>query len=187
VRAAPAEVFAAERRGHGKRWGATGSGVSSTLGQLWVNSGATLGQGSACLFRGMEHAAGIGHGRDLGVRGDFVGLADLEWPERSTQVARPPNSHDTPAPTELTCRIAPDLREGEPTEPIRSTATRTYCDQHESDERVEAQSCSFATDVVVRPTHLQRAAHPRPDRVRCSFQEDRRVHTCGPEPRGGLL
>jgi hypothetical protein len=36
-------------------------------------------------------------------------------------------------------------------------------------------------------THLQRAVHPRPDRVRCSFEEDRRVHTCGPEPTGGLL
>jgi hypothetical protein len=35
--------------------------------------------------------------------------------------------------------------------------------------------------------HRQRAAHARPDRVRCSLREDRRVHTCGPEPAGGLL
>jgi hypothetical protein len=36
-------------------------------------------------------------------------------------------------------------------------------------------------------THLQRAVHPRPNRARCSFEEDRRVHTCGPDPTGGLL
>ena len=38
-----------------------------------------------------------------------------------------------------------------------------------------------------RDTHLQRAAHPCPDRVRFSIEEDRPVHTCGPKPAGGLL
>jgi hypothetical protein len=38
-----------------------------------------------------------------------------------------------------------------------------------------------------RHTYLQRAAHPRSDRVRSSFREDRRVHTCGLEPTGALL
>ena len=32
----------------------------------------------------------------------------------------------------------------------------------------------------------RQVARPRPDRVRCSFEEDRRVHTCGPEAAGGL-
>ena len=32
------------RRGRAKRWGATGSGVSSIVGQLCVNSPSTLGQ-----------------------------------------------------------------------------------------------------------------------------------------------
>ena len=160
---------------------------ASTLGQLWGNSASTLRQGSACLFRGMEHAASIDHGRDLVVRDVFVGFAGFWWPGHSTEVAGPPNSHDTPVPRiQPLCRISPDLVGGEPTEPIRSATTPTYCDQHESDERVQAQTCPCATDLVVRPTHLQRAAHPRPDRVRCWFREDRRVHTCGPEPGGGL-
>jgi hypothetical protein len=35
--------------------------------------------------------------------------------------------------------------------------------------------------------HPQQAVHPRPDRVRCSIEEDRRVHTCGLGAAGGLL
>ena len=188
MRPASVENFTADRRGRQKRWGATGSGVSATLRQLCGNSAATLGQlwgkGRRVYFVDMEHAAGIGHGEDLAVRGDFVGFASLGWPGHSTQVARPPSSHRTPAPTELMGRISPGLLEREP---IRSTATRTDCNQHESDERVEAQTCSCATDLVARLTYLRRATHPRPERARSSIEEDRRVHTCGPEPRGGLL
>ena len=165
--------------------------MSATLGQLWGNSGATLrqlcGKGWRVYSADMDYAAGIGHGRDLGVNNDFVGFTGLWWPERSTRLARPSNSHDTPIPTELMCRIAPDLLEGEPTEPIRSTATLTHGDQHEPDESVKAQTCPLATDLVVRRPHLHRTVHPRPDRVRSLHGEDRRVHTCGPEPRGGLL
>ena len=183
VRAASVEDFTADRRGRAKRWGVTGFAVLSIrcqgLGQLCV-------KGRRVYFVDMEHAAGIGHGRDLGVRGDFVGFADLWWPGHSTRVARPANSHDTPVPTELMCRIAPDLLEREPTDPIRRTATPTHDDQHESAERVEAQTCPFASGLVVRPTHLQRATHPCPDRVSYSLEEDRRVHTCGPNPAGSL-
>ena len=159
--------------------------------QLSVNSGATLRQlwvkGRRVYFADMGHAAGIGHGRDLVVRVDFVGFAGLWWHGHNTRVARPPNPHDTPALTELMCRISPDLLEREPTEPIRSAATPTHDDQHESDERVEAETCPFASNLLQHHPDLQRAAHPRSDRVRCSFEEDRRVHTCGPDSRGGLL
>ena len=134
----------------------------------------------------MEHAAGVGHGRDLVVTGDFVGFAGFWWPGHGTRVALPSNSSDTTVPIELMCRIAPDLREGEPTDQFRSAAASTCCDQHETDERAQVQTCHQAYNLLQHHPHLQRAAHPGPDRVRCSFEEDRRVHTCGPEPGGGL-
>ena len=132
----------------------------------------------------MEPATGIGHGRDLAVNGDSVGFW---WPERSTQVAWPPNGHDTPASTQLTDQIPPDSPEGEPTERIRSTTAVLCADRHRTKPHLQPQACPFATDRIVRHLHLQRVTGPRSDRVRCLFEEDRRVHTCGSEPRGGLL
>ena len=150
--------------------------------QLW-------GKGRRVYFVDMEPAAGISHGRDLVVRGDFVGFADLGWPGHSRQVAGPSSSHNTPVPRpQLMGRISPDLLEGKPREQFsNTTATATHDDQIESDERVEAQICPFASNLLQPHPHLQRAAHPRPDRVRCSLEEDRRVHTCGPEPTEALL
>ena len=188
MRTAPLEDFTADRRGRENRCGATGSGVSATLGQLSGNSRATLrqlcGKGRRLYFVDMEHAAGIGHGREPAVRGDFVGFAGLGRPGHSTQVARPLSSDDKPFPTELMCRISPDLLEREP---IRSRATATRDDQHESDERVEVETRLCASNLLQHHPHLQRAAHQCSYRVRCSFEEDRRVHTCGPEPTGALL
>ena len=130
--------------------------------QLWGNSRATLrqlcGKGRRVYFVDMGHVVGIGHGGDLVVNGDFVGFAGLWWSERSTQVARPSNSHDTPVPTELVCRISSDLVEGEPPEQFPSTAAATYCDRLETDERARVQNCPYAAGRVVRHTHLQRVA-----------------------------
>ena len=106
----------------------------------------------------MEHTAGIGHGRDLVVNDDVVGLADFEWPERSTRLAGPPNSHYIPVRTELMYRISPDLLEGEPPDQYPSAAAAIYCDQLERDERVQARTCPFVAGRVVRHTHLQRVA-----------------------------
>ena len=161
------EDFTADRRGCAKLYGATGFGVSATLGQLSGNSRATLRQlwvkGRRVYFVDMEHAAGIGHDRDLGVRGDFVGLARFWWPERRTQMAPPPDSYQTPVPSSSpTDRMSPDLVEGEPPEQFPSTTTPTRRDQIHTDEPVEAQACPHAAGRVVRHTHLQRVAFGLP-------------------------
>ena len=131
--------------------------MSSTLGQL-------CGKGRRVYFVDMEYAAGIGHGRDLGFRDDCVGFW---WPGYSTQVARPSNGHDTPVPTELLCRIAADVLEGEPPEQFPSTATATYCDRLETDEHARVQNCPHAAGRVVRHTHLQPVARHRGRGVSC--------------------
>jgi hypothetical protein len=192
VRAASVEDFTADPRGHEKRWGPTGSRVSATLRQLSGTSGATLrqlcGKGRRVYFVDMEHTTGSGHREDLVVDGDPVGLVVFWWPGHSTQAAWPPSSHGTPVlSTSPRYQIPPDPVEGEPTEPTEITTAVPCTDRHRTNPHLRPETCPFATDRVVRHMHLKRAAHPRPDRARSSIEEDRRVHTCGPEPRGGLL
>ena len=62
-----------------------------------------------------------------------------------------------------------------------------HCENYTTDRHPHSDVTRPGVDLLQHNLLSQRAAHPRPARVRCSLEEDRRVHTCGPEPRGALL
>jgi len=117
----------------------------------------------------------------------FSGALARPCRRRHGRVARPPITCEAHIPTVSPYRITPNLPEDAPTEPTRHVTTGHNDTTNRSNHRIQVQTCPIATSRIEGHTHLQRAAHQRPDRVSYSLEEDRRVHTCGPEPRGALL
>jgi hypothetical protein len=153
------------------------------------NSASTLRQlcGKGCRVHlvGMKRPTAIHHSQPSAVTvvsGARVRLCQ----RRHARVARPMIRCEARLPTVSPYRITPDPPEDVPVEPTRHVTTAHNGGSDRSNHRIQVQACPIATSRIEGHSHLLRAAHPRPDRVRCWRGEDRRVHTCGPEPTGSL-